>query len=191
MLHPIMPFVTEEIYHILQERKDGDDIVIARYPETMDADSTAIAQGETAKEIISTIRDIRNKNNIKPKDKIKLFVKTDDFSSYEPFKNSIIKLASLETFEQTSEDVENAISFIANTENFFIEAGNVIDIEKEKERMLKELEYNRGFLKSVGKKLQNERFVQNAPAAVVEKERQKMADAEAKIKILEEGLAKL
>jgi valyl-tRNA synthetase len=165
-------------------------MIVAPWPTSGKVDLSIIKDGDTAKEIISTIRDLRNKNNLKPKEPVKLFVKSANLDDYATFKSKIVKLGNLSSFESTHEDVPNSASFIANNDNFFMETGE-LNKEDEKDRLLKELSYNQGFFKAVSKKLANERFVQNAPAAVVETERQKLNDAEGKIKILEESLAKL
>ena len=189
ILHPFMPFITEEIWSNLRER-DGKDITVSSWPEMGEGDKSILAAGESAKDIISKVRDLRNKQGLGFKEAYPLKVQADDLSAYEAFAATIIKIAKLESFEATSEEITGSLSFVSGTSKFFFEAGGV-DMEAEKERILKELEYNKGFLISVEKKLSNERFVSNAPEAVVAKERQKQEDAQARIKVLEESLAQM
>ena len=195
ILHPIMPFVTEEIWHQLRDRKKGEDCIIQAYPKAGLVKNPFLKKMETVKEIIGRIREIRQKNNLKNFDPLKLFVQ--DIKSAKAFfeqkgiKELIQKMAVLESLEFTKKEPANTVSFIAGTEKYYVEINKTIDITAEKERIQKELDYAKGFLNSVLKKLGNERFVNNAPVTVVEKERKKQADAEAKIAILEESLEKL
>ena len=150
---------------------------------------------EVIKDIISKVRDIRQKNNLKKSEPLKVFVQSSESATafFELFgaKELVQKMAVLSSLEMVEQEPANAVSFIAGTEKYYVELNLEIDESAERERILKELDYNKGFLNSVEKKLSNERFVSNAPAAVVEKERKKQADAKAKIAILEESLAKL
>lgn len=191
LLHPFMPFVTEEIYHLLKERDEKDCILVASFPKQAKINSEIISQGEKTKEIISKIRELKNQNNIKQKEELSLFVSTNDTANHDGFKNVISKLANLKSFEKTDREIQNSLSFVVKQDRFFILTDMKINVEQEKIRLMKELEYNVGFQKSVHSKLSNEKFVANAKAEVLEKERQKLADADAKIKILEETLAKL
>ncbi len=195
ILHPLMPFVTEEIWHQLKERPKGEDCVISSYPKAGQINDTLIKDFEVIKDIISKIRDIRQKNNLKKSEPLKVFVQSSKSANafFELFgaKELVQKMAVLSSLEFVEDEPANAVSFIAGTEQYYVELNLEIDESAERERILKELEYNKGFLLSVEKKLSNERFVNNAPAAVVEKERKKQADAQAKITILKESLAKL
>jgi len=191
IFHPIIPFITEEVFHQLKERGDGESIMYTNYASAESVDAGIILEGEIAKDILNKVRDVRNKNSLKQRDPIKLFVKTKKPQNYERFVNTLKRKAFLSDFEFTDTDIENAVSFIVNKDQFFVDTGVEIDAASEIERLQKDLDYQKGFLVSVSKKLGNERFVNNAPAAVVDNERKKMADAEKKIKILTESIAKL
>jgi len=189
-LHPIMPFITEEIYHLLQERKEKDCIVVAEYPTVKPYSEAVIAKGEVVTELFTSIRNIRNKNGLSPHKKLKAFCQSKE-GYYKAFLPIIMKEAALESLEFESTGSENAVSFIVNNDEFFIETGVTVDVEAERKRMSEELKYNQGFKESILRKLQNERFVNNAPTAVVDNEKKKLSDAEEKIRLLEESLAKL
>jgi valyl-tRNA synthetase len=133
------------------------------------------------------VRDLRNKNQIKPKERLKLFT----FENLdERISSLVIKLCGLSSVEKISDDVEKAFSFLVGSQKYFLESPNHIDAAEEKSRLKKDLEYNRGFLESVMKKLSNEKFVSNAKPDVIEKERKKADDAKEKIRLLEEQLSK-
>ena len=194
-LHPFMPFVTEEIWHQLRERKEGDDCCIQRYPKSVAFDNVLIAKIESAKNIITNIRDIRNQNQVKPRDPLAITVQDSDSAralfAQSGFREMLMKMAVLESLELSSEEPANAKSFISGTDKFYVELNQTIDIEAERKKLADELEYQRGFIRSIEGKLSNERFVNSAPAAVVENERKKMADGLARVQILEESLSKL
>jgi len=194
-LHPFMPFVTEEIWHQLRERKEGDDCCIQRYPKSVAFDNVLIAKIESAKNIITNIRDIRNQNQVKPRDPLAITVQDSDSAralfDQSGFREMLMKMAVLESLELSSEEPANAKSFISGTDKFYVELNQTIDIEAERKKLADELEYQRGFIRSIEGKLSNERFVNSAPAAVVENERKKMADGLARVQILEESLSKL
>ena len=188
MLHPFMPFVTEEIYHQLKEQQD--DLCVKQF-ELVDAnDSILLKQAELLKQTITAIRDSRAKNNIKPKDTIKLHVQgtKDDFIVIE---NILKKQVNAENVTYVNDAVANSITTVVGTNKFYIETEKELDTAAQKETLQKELEYHKGFLISVEKKLSNERFVKNANPEVVQAERKKKNDAEEKIKALEESLANL
>jgi len=189
LLHPFTPFITEEIYHQLQDRED--DVCVAKWPEPPAVDEALLKQGDIAKEVITKIREIRAKVNLPKKDRIKAFVKKEQLNGYGDYKSIIEKLGGLEVLETTNEDLKGIASFVANGDQFFVDTGVEIDVEAEKKKMEEELEYTKGFASKIDKKLSNESFVSNAPEAVVGKERQKLEDARAKINLLEEQLAKL
>ncbi|MEM1322292.1 MAG: valine--tRNA ligase [Bacteroidota bacterium] len=196
LLHPFMPFVTEEIWHLLKERQEGEDCIVSQYPEAAAFDKDLITKVEMAKEVVARVRDNRNKNGIKAREPLPLYLKDSEkaqaLMAQSGLQEMIIKMAFLEKLEfTTEEEIANSTSFLAGTEEFFLVLNKTIDVAAERERITKELEYAKGFVASVGKKLGNERFVNNAPAAVVERERKKMADGLSKIKTLEESLAKL
>jgi valyl-tRNA synthetase len=191
LLHPFMPFITEEIWQSMGERKAGDSINLSTWPKSGAIDQAAIDKGEYAKEIISSIRDIRLKNQVKNADKLNAYVIADNIEVYTDFHGKIEKLGGLERLEQRAEELKGAESFIVKGQQFFVELNQSIDLGAKKIELEEELKYTKGFLVSVQKKLSNERFVSGAPEEVVAMEKQKLADAEAKIKLLEESLTNL
>ena len=191
MLHPFMPFISEELWHELKERDSKDCIIVAEWPKAGKYDEKILTSAEQAFEIITNIRNIRNSKQISPKDLLTLKIKSENFSQFNTFTPVILKLANLEAIESTDKKEDNAASFVLKGDEFFIPLAGSIDLDKEREELQKELEYTRGFLTSVDKKLSNERFVNSAPPQVVEMEKKKKADAEAKLKVLEESLAKM
>ncbi|HEU4472306.1 MAG TPA: valine--tRNA ligase [Flavisolibacter sp.] len=189
MLHPFMPFVTEEIYHQLAERTD--DLCVKQFTPASAADPAMLAQGELLKQTISTIRDARVKNNIKPKESLELHIQTGDQSGFEAITSILARQVNAESIHFSSEAVPQSITVVVGTHKFYLVTNQVLDTSAQKEQLQKELEYQRGFLQSVEKKLTNERFVQNAKPEVVEIERRKKADCEDKIRTLEESLRNL
>ncbi len=191
LLHPIMPFVTEEIYQHIKERKADDSICIAAFPSIEKFDIAIIEQGEKVKEIVTHVRNQRNQNNISPKEALELFVMGSSVNGFSDSSKLIMKLANLKSFENTSEEILRAVSFLVKQDRFFLLLNKQIDVAQEKSRLEKDLQHQQGFLNSVMVKLNNEKFTANAKAEVLEKEKQKQADAESKIKSLEEQLSKL
>ena len=189
LLHPFMPFATEEMYHQLQERREGDDLTIRRTKEYRIQNSEVLKQGELLKEVITAIRDARNKTQLKPRDQVKLHIKTANTSAYKKIESILLKQVNAETLGYVNEAVPNSINIVVQKDKFFIESKNPADAASQKEQLQKDLNYLEGFLASVDKKLGNERFVQNAKSDVVEIERKKKADAEAKIKAIKESLS--
>ncbi|MCK6691382.1 MAG: class I tRNA ligase family protein, partial [Thermoanaerobaculia bacterium] len=194
-LHPFMPFITEEIWHQLRERATGQDCMMQRYPEAATADETLIRQVESAKDVISKVRDLRNQNQIKPREALKMTVQQSDSAetlfAREGLREMIVKLAVLSALEPAASEPANSKSFVSGTEKYYVEFEQEIDTAAECARIQQELDYQRGFLRSVEAKLANERFVSGAPAEVVENERKKRADAQARIAMLEESKGKL
>ena len=194
-LHPFMPFVTEEIWHQLRERTAGDDVCVQQYPKSSVFDSALITKIESAKNIITGIRDVRNQNQVKPRDPLSITVQESDsaqtFFAESGMREMLKKMAVLESLELSSEEPANAKSFISGTDKFYVALNQVIDVEAERKKLADELEYQRGFIRSIEGKLSNERFVSSAPAPVVENERKKLADGLARIQILEDSLDKL
>ncbi|MBL7826083.1 MAG: valine--tRNA ligase [Saprospiraceae bacterium] len=194
-LHPFMPFVTEEIWHQLKTRTEGDDCFKQVWPVAHSFDKNLIAAAEQAKDIISKVRDLRNQNQIKPRDPLALFVQDSDGArtlfNQNGLKELIEKLAVLSECSTTNDEPANAKSFISGTDKFYVVLNQEIDIAAERSKMEKELEYQRGFIRSIEAKLSNEKFVAGAPTQVVENERKKLADGQARIAILEESLARL
>lgn len=193
LVHPFMPFITEELWHdeLFGTRDAKDYIIVAPYPKAEGFDEQIIKEFSTVQQIISEVRNIRNSKGISPKVALPLAINNTDID-FAKYQESIIKLANISELTFVGEKVAGAISFLAGKTECFVKlASDNIDVEAERERINKELEYLKGFLTSVEKKLSNEKFVQNAKPEIVQNERNKKADAEAKIKILEESLANL
>ena len=191
LLHPFMPFISEEVWSSIRERADSNDIIVAEYPNAGEVNEDILAQASLAFEVISGVRNIRNANGIAKHEPLKLLVKCDDIARFDTFKSVIEKSAVLESFEPTEEKVAQSAGFVIKGDEFFVPMEGKIDLEKEKEEITKELKRLQGFLKGIAGKLSNERFVNNAPKQVVANERKKQADTEAKIKVLEEKLTGL
>ena len=190
LLQPFTPFVAEELWHLLRERKEGEDIIIAAWPVVESYNAGVLKQFLVAEEVVTNIRNIRKKNNIANKVRIELFVKKNN--EIDPaFDPVILKMGNLSLMEYTTDKVNNANSFLVQSNEYFIPFGDAIDVSAEKEKMEEELNYTRGFLKSVQGKLNNEKFVNGAPEQVLANERKKEADALQKIAVLEEKLASL
>lgn len=187
LLHPFMPFITEEIWHALYERKEGESIMVAQLPQLPKIDNKLIAEFENVKNIIAGIRTIRLSKNIPNKEQLELLVaKGEHNDAYNPI---ITKLGNLSAISVRQEAA--AISYMVGTTEYAIPMTSNINVEEELAKMQSELEYLQGFLASVMKKLGNERFVNNAKPEIVANERKKQADAESKIKALEENISKL
>jgi valyl-tRNA synthetase len=190
IMHPWMPFITEEIWHSLKERNEKDCIIVAEWPTIKsDLDKKQLAEFEVSKELVAMVRNLRAQKQLSPKEKLELIEKSDATRAY--FDNTIIKLANLSAFSYTKDKVEGAFSFQIKTTEFYIPLAMNLNKEDEIERLTKELEYNKGFLKSVQIKLSNEKFVANAKPEIIAIERKKESDAQNKIKTLEEQLEAL
>ncbi len=189
LLHPFMPFITEEIYHQLKERKD--DLTIKKYSPVQPADKTTLAAAGLLKEVITAIRDARVKNQLKPKDTIRLHILSDDATTYKTIESILARQVNADAVTYATASVGNSITVVVQKDKFFLETTTVLDTTSQKEQLQKDLDYLKGFLISVDKKLSNEKFVSNAKPEVVESERKKKADAEEKIKVIEESLASL
>lgn len=187
--HPFMPFITEELWHELNERSESDCIIVALYPAPQAYDPNILAEAIVAFEIVKEIRNTRNTKNLSPKEALKLLVKKTDADQEVSFWPVIQKLANLNQIEFVTEaPAYNVIGFLVRSSEFYLPVEGKVDEAKEREAIQKEIEYHRGFLVAVDKKLSNEKFVNSAPPQVVETERKKKADAEAKINSLEESL---
>jgi len=188
LLHPFMPFITEELWQALAAREKGESLVIALLPETETIDMDYLNAFEIVKEIISGIRTIRLQKNIPNKDVLELQIVGTHKALFNPV---IAKMCNLSSITQVGEKTVGAVSFLVRTTEYAVPLGNKINIEEELAKLEEDLKYQRGFLASVLKKLSNESFVSKAPAAVIETEKKKQADAESKIKSLEESIAGL
>ncbi len=189
LLHPFTPFITEEIYHLLDNRIE--DLCIKQFAAIPNIDNSTLQQGELLKQVITAIRDTRNKNQIKPKDPISLYIQTQHIDTYQKIQPIISKQVNADTIEFTQNAMSDSIALVIGKDKLYIQTQNPINTGIQKEALLKELEYTKGFLLSVEKKLSNERFVQNAKPEVIELEQKKKADAVAKIKTLENTLQSL
>ncbi len=188
MLHPFMPFITEELWQHISERKDGESIMYARMPEAGEPNEALLKAVAEAKEIVTNVRNVRKSKNIPQREALSLQV-VGEWSN--PCKSIIVKLAGLDAVESVETKDATAASFLVGTTEFAVPLGNNINVEEEIAKLEAELKYTQGFLASVEKKLSNERFVSNAPEAVVAGERKKQADAQSKIATLQETLAAL
>jgi len=191
IIHPFMPFISEELWHKIATRQAPDCLIVSKWPTAGAVDKTLGDEAALAFKAITEIRNIRSAKGLSPKERIKLVVRNGENAPVRSFWAVIKKLAGIEEISFTQEPVANASAFVVKSTEFFIPLEGKIDAGKERESILKDLEYQRGFIESVNKKLENEKFMSSAPAKVVELERKKKADAEAKIKSLEESLSRL
>ena len=190
ILHPFMPFLSEEIWQYISERTPNEALIVSKWPEVKAIDETLITEFEFASEVISGIRNIRKQKNIAFKDAIGFSVINNEKAST-TFNGIIAKLGNLESIEDTSETIEGALTFRVKSNEYFIPMVGAIDVDAEIKKLTEELNYTQGFLKSVQKKLSNERFVAGAPQQVVTSEKKKEADALAKMETLKASLASL
>lgn len=191
-LHPFMPFITEELWHELQERNERDCILVAQWPVPKKPEPAVLVEGTFALDTIAEIRNTRASKGLSPKESLKLLVKNGESAPVKAFWPIISKLCNLSGVEFVqAAPSSNATSFMVRAQEFYIPLEGKIDTGKEREQLQKDLEYLKGFIASVDKKLGNEKFVNNAKPEVVEVERKKKADAESKIKAIEENLSRL
>jgi valyl-tRNA synthetase len=193
LLHPFMPFLTEELWHdeIFGERDKLDCCIVAQMQNSTPKDVSLLSEVDAVKQIISEIRNIRNSKQISPKEGLNLSIKVNSGINYITYQTIISKLANITDFNYVTEKVNGAASFLINRDEFFVPLIGNIDVAAERESINKEITYLEGFLKSVIAKLSNERFVQNAKPEIIANEENKKSDAEAKIKILKESLTTL
>lgn len=189
LLHPIMPFITEEIFHLLKEQ--NEDLTVKLQGKPIPADETILAAGSLLKDVITKLRDARNKNQLKPKDPVVLHIMAENTNGYKAIEPILMKQVNASSVVYTSTAVANTIVVNMEKDKFFIEAEQQLDTAAIKDRLLKDLDYEQNFLASVMKKLSNEKFVQNAKPEIIALERKKQADAEARIKTIEESLKSL
>ena len=189
IVHPFMPFLSEEIWQTMKPRKIDESLIAASWPKENQENSSLIKDFSFCMQTVSEVRNIRNAKNLSPKEQLEL--KTLSNLEDIKFKEVIAKLSGLKSINTVTERPENANSFIVNGSEFFIPLEELVNPEEELKKLQAELEYTQGFLNSVAKKLSNERFVNNAPAQVVESENKKKADAESKIETLKNQIASL
>ena len=195
LLHPFMPFVTEEIWHELRDRAPGEDCIVASWPSPKEFDGGLIERFELLKQTVTAVREARGNIGVKMREPLLLLAPdTADVQALfaeAGLVSAIEKMAYLEQLRISADQPENAVALLIGNDTFLLILNQEIDTGAEREKLAEELKYYQGFLRSVEKKLGNERFVNNAPADVVDKERQKQSDAQTKIASLEEALSKL
>lgn len=189
MLHPFMPFITEEIYHLLKERKE--DLMVKQFTPVGKSDAEILVVGSKLKSLITSIREARNKHQIKPKEPVNLFIETASEESYHPIKPILIKQVNATSISFKGKPEAASIMLVIGTDTVYVESEKEIDKDSQREKLLKDLNYLKGFLISVDKKLSNDKFVQNAKPEVIELERKKKRDAEEKINIIQQSLSSL
>ncbi len=188
LLHPFMPFITEELWQAMEERETGDSIMTTQQPQAEEADTVLLTDMERVKQVIAGVRTIRLEKNIPQKESLELQIVGGDADKYD---SVISKMCNLSSFSLVSEKQAGAAGFMVGTTEYTIPLTGMMDVEAELQKLQAELTYTEGFLQSVLKKLSNERFVQNAKPEIVETERRKQADAESKIALLKENIAAL
>ena len=193
ILHPFMPFITEELWHdeLFGKRSDVDCCIVARLPDSGEINSQLLADAEMVKQVITQVRNIRNSKQISPKETLALSVKINSDIAYLAYAPIINKLANISELTVINDKLSGATAFLIATDEFFIPLNENTDPVAEAEKLQKEKEYLTGFLRSVDSKLTNERFMKNAKPEIIDVEQRKKADAQAKLRILEEGLAAL
>ncbi len=189
LLHPFMPFITEELWQHISDRKEGESLMVSPISSTIKMDETIEQQFEVVKEIISSVRSIRLQKNIAQKETLELQIVGEN--PVVVFNSVIMKMCNLSVIDVVENKSDGAASFMVGTTEYAVPLGNMIDVEAEIARMEAELKHKESFLQGVMKKLSNEKFVNNAPAAVLELERKKQADAESIINSLKESIAAL
>jgi valyl-tRNA synthetase len=191
VIHPFMPFITEEIWQYLLEPKDGESIMISSMPDIRKYDKKMVEGFESIKEVVSAVRTVRKSKEIPLKEQVGLLILSAEKDYDHELLPVVAKLCNVSEIKFVSEKQEGATSFLVGTTEYFIPLAGKIDVEGELAKIREDIEYNRGFLVNVMKKLENERFVNNAPANVLDLERKKKSDAESKIKSLEERMKEL
>jgi valyl-tRNA synthetase len=186
-----MPFITEELWHELKNRTDGEDIIIAPWPNSEQYDAIIISEVEKVLEVVTQIRNIKAAHKLAKHVPTKLLVKSNEPNKYLVYHQIIERLTATEQIELTYTQIPNVPSFVLGADEFFIPIEIKVDIEKETQALKAEIEYTQGFLKSVESKLNNEKFMGSAPEKVVAMERKKQADAIAKLNTLNQSLDKL
>jgi len=191
IIHPFMPFITEEIWQLIAERDVSESIMISGMPDEGKSDKEILKTFDQAKQIIGSIRTIRKETEIPANETLVLLVKGKEFKPDDKFKAVVSRLSRLEKITLTDSKPDGAVSFIVGTTEFFISAGQKMDLAAELDKLEQDLNYNRGFLKSVLAKLGDERFISNAPPSVVDIEKKKKSDTELKIRSLDARIEEL
>lgn len=191
IIHPFMPFITEELWQHIYDRKDGESIMVSVLDAGVsDAEGkTVVAEFETVKKIVAGVRAVRNQKNIAPKEPLELVaIGKNNWEAYNPV---LLKMSNLSGIRESDDSSGDAVKFMVGTDEYAVPVGNLIDLEAEIKKQEAELKHLEGFLIGIQKKVGNERFVNNAPVQVVELERKKLADTESKISAIKETLASL
>jgi valyl-tRNA synthetase len=193
ILHPFMPFITEELWHdeLFGERDEMDCCIVAQLPVNGEINARLLNEIENVKQVITQVRNIRNTKQISPKEALALSVRTASATDYKNYSSIVSKLGNISDLTVVNEKINGAIGFMVHTDEFFIPLNKTLDPVAETARLQKEKEYLDGFLRSVNAKLTNERFMSNAKPEIIDTELKKKADAEAKLKILEDNLSAL
>jgi valyl-tRNA synthetase len=187
-----MPFLTEEIWHQLSERTQDDCIIVASWPDAAEYDAEKLTEMDQILELVTNLRHARNQAQAGPKEQLDLYITTAQDQLYPQYLDIVKKLGVLKDVYINENTVDlSGSNFVSGKDEFLLQMESKLDPQQEKEQLLKELDYTKGFLASIEKKLSNQRFVDNAPEQVVANERKKQADAQAKIKALEASLSKL
>ncbi|MEA1886281.1 MAG: valine--tRNA ligase [Bacteroidota bacterium] len=184
LIHPFMPFITEEIWQMIKERKAGSSIMVSNMPDAGKVSSRSLKDFENARMLVSTVRNIRKENNLPARESLQLFVNTKSIDEEQKFQNMVKRLANISDIKPTDSKPGYSLSFMIGTSEYYLLIGDRIDVEAELARLEADLKYNKGFLDSVMNKLNNTRFVNNAPDKVVKHEKKKKSDAERKINSL-------
>ncbi len=194
LLHPFMPFITEEIWQQLRTRKENESCMIAQWPEAEEPDSGLLLSVEEIRRVLTQIRDLRNKYGVKSAVPLPLNVQATGESGIHEIPGSagvLMKLANISSFSQRSDEMPGAQSFMGMRHKYFLEMRVTINKDEERANLEKEIQYAQGFVESVRKKLENEKFVSNAPADLVDKEKQKLQDGLTRLEALKASLASL
>lgn len=190
LLHPFMPFLTEEVWQHIAERSPEEALIVSKWPSKGEVDVSLIKEFDFAAEVISGIRNIRKEKNIPMKESLDLSILNTEKNTKD-WDVVIGKLTNVSAISYVDTAVEGALTFRVKSNEYFIPISGAVNVEAEIKKIQEELKYTKGFLQSVQKKLSNERFVNNAPEQVIFNERKKQADAEAKIETLEKSLSSL
>jgi valyl-tRNA synthetase len=191
LVHPFTPFIAEEIWHLINERKDGDDVIIAEWPKVGEINTSLLETMSQTDSVVSEIRTVRKNNNIAHKTAIEIQVKVNSKESFDIDSSIVMKSVNATSLTEITEEADNAFSFVVKGNEYFVPFHEEIDVEAEITKLNQLLERKQGFLKGVVGKLSNERFVNNAPEQVVAVEKKKQADAEQEIEVITKKLAKL
>jgi valyl-tRNA synthetase len=191
LIHPFMPFITEEIWHLIDDRKEDESIMISSLPTAGKTDLSTLRGFEKTQQLVSAIRTVRKERDIPNRESIQLFLPDVKDAGIEMFMSVVRRLANIESVEKTDSKPDGTVSFLVGTNEYYIPVGDRMDIDSEIEKLEADLKYNMGFLVSVMKKLENDSFVKNAPEKVIETERRKKADAESNIEALKQSIAGL